>query len=391
MSINYKRLGDIATYINGYAFKPKDWGTKGLPIIRIQNLTGSSKEINFYDGDIDEKYIVRKGDILIAWSASLGVHEWNGEKALLNQHIFKVVFDKEKINKNFFKFMVQKLLERTQKYLHGSTMKHITKKYFDNLLIPFPPLEIQEKTAGTLLLAESLVNKRKAQIEALDQLTQSVFLEMFGDPYKNPKNWPVGTIKDITLKTQYGTSKKASENKGKYPILRMGNITYNGFLDFNDMKYIDLDDSEAEKYLVHKGDLLFNRTNSKELVGKTAVYREELPMAYAGYLVKLVPNEKANSEFISGFLNSKYGKTLLYSMAKNIVGMANINAEELKRIKIYIPPRDLQDKFASIISNILERRELLNKGLKLLEENYNSLMQRAFKGELFTEEKVSNF
>lgn len=74
MSINYKRLGDIATYINGYAFKPKDWGTKGLPIIRIQNLTGSSKEINFYDGDIDEKYIVRKGDILIAWSASLGVH-----------------------------------------------------------------------------------------------------------------------------------------------------------------------------------------------------------------------------------------------------------------------------------------------------------------------------
>src|SRR5690606_6317785 len=157
--------------------------------------------------------------------------------------------------------------------------------------------------------------------------TQSVFLEMFGDPYKNPKNWPVGTIKDITLKTQYGTSKKASENKGKYPILRMGNITYNGFLDFNDMKYIDLDDSEAEKYLVHKGDLLFNRTNSKELVGKTAVYREELPMAYAGYLVKLVPNEKANSEIISGFLNSKYGKTLLYSMAKNIVGMTNINAE----------------------------------------------------------------
>jgi type I restriction enzyme, S subunit len=338
-----------------------------------------------------ENYVIaNKNHIIIAWDgANAGTVSYGLEGA-----IGSTLAILETEDKNVYIPYVGKFLQSKNQYLRdtctGATIPHVSRKALENIVIPLPSVERQKCISNTLDKAKSLIEKRKAQIEALDQLTQSVFLEMFGDPYKNPKNWPVGTIKDITLKTQYGTSKKASENKGKYPILRMGNITYNGFLDFNDMKYIDLDDSEAEKYLVHKGDLLFNRTNSKELVGKTAVYREELPMAYAGYLVKLVPNEKANSEFISGFLNSKYGKTLLYSMAKNIVGMANINAEELKRIKIYIPPRDLQDKFASIISNILERRELLNKGLKLLEENYNSLMQRAFKGELFTEEKVSN-
>src|SRR5690606_8802639 len=116
-------------------------------------------------------------------------------------------------------------------------------------------------------------------------------------------------------------------------------------------------------YMVYKGELLFNRTNSKELVGKTAVYREEEPMAYAGYLVKLICNERANAEFISAYLNSAYGKAILFSMAKNIVGMANINAEELKKIKIYIPPKNLQDKFAEVNKVILDKSKMLKIGL----------------------------
>ncbi len=251
--------------------------------------------------------------------------------------------------------------------------------------IDLPSKAIQKKISKLLKQAEEIIFKRKAQIEALDQLTQSVFLEVFGDPATNPKKWPMGFIKDLALKTQYGTSKKASEDTGKYPILRMNNITYEGHWDLTDLKYVDLDDKEVEKYLVHKGELLFNRTNSKELVGKTAVYRFEKPMAFAGYLVKLIPNEKANAEFISAYLNSKYGKSILFSMAKNIVGMANINAEELKSIKIYIPPKQLQDQFAEIVQKIESQRELFKKGLVELEKNFNSLMQRVFKGELFND------
>ena len=96
------KLGDVATYVNGYAFKPSDWSDNGLPIIRIQNLTGNDYETNFYSGEYQKKYEVNTGDILISWSASLGVYEWKKELALLNQHIFKVVFDKLNVDKRYF-------------------------------------------------------------------------------------------------------------------------------------------------------------------------------------------------------------------------------------------------------------------------------------------------
>lgn len=295
---------------------------------------------------------------------------------------------KEKV---LVKFLYYYLKNRGFKdVISGSAQPQITGSNISKVKVFIPDINLQQRIVNILDKNFVILNKRKAQIEALDQLTQSVFLEMFGDPGKNPKNWPFGTIQDLTLKTQYGTSKKANENSGEFPILRMNNITYSGNWNFTDMKYIDLDAKESDKYLVYKGEVLFNRTNSKELVGKTAVYREEHPMAFAGYLVKLIPNEKANSEFISAYLNSKFGKAILLSMAKNIVGMANINAEELKKIKIYLPPKELQDMFANVIIKILDQRELLLKGLISLEESYNSLMQRAFKGELFTEEKISN-
>ncbi|VTF34803.1 restriction endonuclease S subunit [Streptococcus pneumoniae] len=100
------KLGQVATFINGYAFKPQDWSSEGKEIIRIQNLTKTSKGINYYSGTIDKKYIVEAGDILISWSGTLGVFQWCGRSAVLNQHIFKVVFDKIDIDKSYFKYVV---------------------------------------------------------------------------------------------------------------------------------------------------------------------------------------------------------------------------------------------------------------------------------------------
>lgn len=98
------KLGDIASYINGYAFKPSDHSDSGRRIIRIQDLTGNAYESNRFDGTLDSKYLVKRGDVLISWSASLGVYVWGEEDAWLNQHIFKVRFDKEgvKVDRSFF-------------------------------------------------------------------------------------------------------------------------------------------------------------------------------------------------------------------------------------------------------------------------------------------------
>ncbi|MDK0978730.1 restriction endonuclease subunit S [Clostridium perfringens] len=319
----------------------------------------------------------------MSWSASIGVYEWNKEDALLNQHIFKVNFNKEEINKIYFKHMVSIALNKAIQFMHGSTMKHITKKYFDDIKIPVPSLEIQKNIADILDKAKSLASKRKEQIEELDLLVKSKFIEMFGDPVLNSKGWQKGKIADIIVKTQYGTSNKADEFNGDFKVLRMNNITYDGNWDFKSIKYVNLDEKEQKKYLVYKGEVLFNRTNSKELVGKTAVYKEDEPMAYAGYLVKAIPNERANGEFISAYMNTKYVKDKLLNMAKNIVGMANINAEEFKKIDVYIPPIELQNQFANFVKQVDKLKFEMEKSLKELEDNFNLLMQKAFKGELF--------
>lgn len=376
------KLGDIATFVNGYAFKPNEWDTKGFPIIRIQNLNNLNQTFNYYSGDIDEKYLVTKGDILISWSASIGVFEWDREDSVLNQHIFKVNFDKIKMNTTYFKFMVSIALKRAMQYMHGSTMKHITKGYFDAIEIPVPSLEIQQKIATILDKAQSLIDKRKEQIEACDELVKSLFYEMFGDPGTNPMKWPEGTIRDIVSEVKYGTSKPAVEG-GKYKYLRMNNITYNGFLDMSNLKYIDIPDKEIEKCIVRNGDVLFNRTNSKELVGKTCVFDLDEPMVIAGYIIRVRMNEKALPEYLSAILNSKYGKETLYGMCKAIVGQANINAQELQDIRVFIPPIELQKKYVKFTKQVDKFKFEMEQSLKELENNFNSLMQRAFKGELF--------
>jgi len=104
-------LGDVATFINGYPFKPTEWATEGLEIIRIQNLTKGSSETNYFKGAVPEKYKIVKGDILISWSATLDIFVWNGNDAWLNQHIIKVVFDKIEIDRQFFIYLIKHILD----------------------------------------------------------------------------------------------------------------------------------------------------------------------------------------------------------------------------------------------------------------------------------------
>lgn len=264
----------------------------------------------------------------------------------------------------------------------GAKMPRVSMKVFWDHEIPLPPLEEQKRIASILDKADEIRQKRKQAIALADEFLRSVFLDMFGDPVTNPKGFPLGTIRDLVESANYGTSGKASESEGEYPVLRMGNITYQGSWDFSDLKYIDLAEKELPKYLVHKGDLLFNRTNSRELVGKTAVYEEELPMAFAGYLVRVRANEMGNTYYLSGYLNSGHGKKVLSGMCKSIVGMANINAQELQNIKLLLPPIELQNRYEEIVKAVRSRVSTQIVSLTELNELFSSLSQKAFSGQL---------
>lgn len=228
-------------------------------------------------------------------------------------------------------------------------------KYLKECSVPKPAPEVQRRIATILDKADSLRRKRQEAIRLADEFLRAVFIDMFGDPGSNPKHFEVGTIRDVVASANYGTAEKASEEVGKYPILRMNNITYQGGWDFSSLKYVDLEPATADKYLAQRGDLLFNRTNSKELVGKTAVYMRDEPMAIAGYLVRVRVNGRGNPHYVSGYLNSAHGKRTLESRAKSIVGMANINAQEMQDIPLMLPSIELQDKYAEIAEAVHAR------------------------------------
>lgn len=162
----------------------------------------------------------------------------------------------------------------------------------------------------------------------------------------------------------------------------MGNLTYDGQIDLSDLKYVELTEKEIPKCTTRWGDILFNRTNSKELVGKTAVVTQREPLAIAGYLVRGRVNAKGNPFYISTYLNSVHGKAVLRNMCKNIVGMANINAQEFQDIAIALPPKPEQDRFQEKVIEIEKSKIPFLSALDATEKLFTSLQYRAFRGEL---------
>lgn len=189
--------------------------------------------------------------------------------------------------------------------------------------------------------------------------------------------WKTCTIRDIVADVRYGSSRPAVDG-GKYPYLRMNNITYSGELDLSDVKRIDVPESELPKCTVRRGDVLFNRTNSKELVGKTCVYNRDEMMVLAGFVIRVRVNERILPEFLSAFLNADFSKQMLLSMCKTAIGQANINAQEMQNISLYLPPIDLQRQFANFKEQAEMSKLLVQRQLEELEILKASLMQKYF-------------
>lgn len=268
-----------------------------------------------------------------------------------------------------------------RKMTGSAGQRRVPKHFFESLLIHLPALAEQRRIAAILDQADALRVKRRETLAQLDSLTQAIFVEMFGDPAINPKGWHIKKIGNLLESASYGTIEKASD-VGQFPVLRMNNLTQTGEIDLTSLKFMELDAKEFSRYLVKAGDILFNRTNSAELVGKTAIYRHTAPMAYAGYLIRLRANDENDPEYIASFLNTAYSKRMLKGMCKSIIGMANINAKEIQAMKIAQPPLPLQREFGLRILAIERQREVYRQSLTQLDTLFASLQHRAFRGEL---------
>lgn len=296
-----------------------------------------------------------------------------------------IVFRSKKVYPRFLRFYLlsnpfNRRFMNTIKGVGGSLLR-ADPKQVAKFQIKLPPLAEQKRIANILDQADQLRQLNQQILAEYDALTKSLFLDMFGDPVVNPMGWEIIKIADVVDEVKYGTSLKAGE-VGKYPYLRMNNITYTGYMDYSSLKYIDVNEKEYPKYSVQEGDLLFNRTNSKELVGKTGLITDDINRIIAGYLIRVRVSDAYNPYYVWRHLNSEWAKLTLRSMCKSIVGMANINAKELQKIKILKAPLELQNKFAEKIKNIEAQKANAQAALAASEDLFNNLLQKAFKGEL---------
>ena len=278
----------------------------------------------------------------------------------------------------YWLFNSKKFNQDKDKNSKGATQKAINLEGLGKIMIKeIPSLDKQKEIINKINSCNEIIELKKEQLDELEKLIKSQFVEMFGDPEKNEKNWGVGLIRDLISDIKYGTSRPAVEN-GRYKYLRMNNITYEGKLDLTDIKYIDVPENEIEKCVAKRGDILFNRTNSRDLVGKTCVYNNDESMIIAGFVIRARVNKKANPYFISEYMNTKYMKNKLKSMCKNACGQSNINSNEFQNIRIYIPPIELQNQFAYFVEHIDKLEFELKKSLEETQNLFDSLMAEYF-------------
>lgn len=370
ISVEYKKLGDIATYINGYAFKPEQRGSEGLPIIRIQDLTGNAYDLGYYNGDYPKKIELNDGDVLISWSASLGVYLWNRGKALLNQHIFKVVFDKVEIDKFYFMYAVEYNLDKMSLKTHGATMKHITKKDFDNVVIPYPDLDYQKEISYRLTSLKGIIEKYQEQLDLLDELIKARFVEIFGDPVINSCQFPVQPMTDICdiIDGDRGKNYPKSEeilDDGYCLFLNAKNVTQKGF-DFENCNFITREKDDALRNgRLSRGDVVLT---TRGTVGNLAYYSKNVPyenIRINSGMVILRMNRSILNEiyFIELF------KMKLSDIKEKIASgsaQPQLPISTMNKIILIVPPLELQNQFASFVEEIDKSRLLSNHSLFLI-------------------------
>ncbi|ESU19039.1 hypothetical protein FCR2A7T_24530 [Flavobacterium cauense R2A-7] len=389
-----KKLGDVANYLNGRAFKPTEWEESGKPIIRIQNLNKKTAPYNYTNQIFEDRYKVAKGDLLFAWSASLGAYIWKEQDAWLNQHIFKVE-PKDSVNKMFLFYLLEKLVLELYSKAHGSGMVHITKGKFEATEISIPDLATQQAIVSKIEELFSELDKGiedlKTAQEQLKVYRQSVLKHAFEGKLTNenvkdrvlPEGWIVVNLKEV-CEVKRGKSKHRPRNAselygGNYPFIQTGDIrnANGGYIKKFSQTYSEF--GLAQSKLWPKGTLCITIAAN---IGETAIL--DFDACFPDSVVGLLSKEEV--------LSNKYLNYFFISFKQKLEELApataqkNINVNILESIKIPIPLIEEQHIIVQEIESRLsvadKMEESIQESLLKSEALRQSILKKAFSGEL---------
>lgn len=278
----------------------------------------------------------------------------------------------------------------------GNAQQKFNKTALKKSKFPLPPLENQKRIADKLDSVLSKVEEAQARLDKiptiLKRFRQSVLAaatsgELTKGFHESNElgDWEHVKLKDVGKGFNYGSSAK-SQPVGKIPVLRMGNLQ-GGKLDWEKLVFTS-DETEIEKYKLHSGDVLFNRTNSPELVGKTSIYRGEREAIFAGYLIKVQGTDRLNAEYLNIQLNSPHARDYCWAVKTDGVSQSNINAKKLQAYEFELPSINEQEEIVRVVTELFSSADLVEKQYKAaklrVDKMTQSILARAFSGKLFS-------
>jgi type I restriction enzyme S subunit len=384
--------------------RPEGGGTTAgeIPSEGAEHLNDSGsfdfESIKFIPRDYYERMFkgrVRPNDILIVKDgATTGKTAFvNGdfpyEEAAVNEHVFIVRTKSDILFPRYAFFFLhsdygKQLILRD---FRGSAQGGITRGFVEKIQTPLPPLPIQKQIAAILEKADAAREKRQQANQLTKQFLESAFLEMFGDPVRNPKRWKVVRLGEILTAIDSGKSPvclKRPAAEDEWGVLKLGAVTPGWYSD-TENKALPAEVKPDEQFEVRVGDLLLVRKNTYELVGRTALVlstRRKLLLSDLTFRLVVMHNLVA-AEYLWYTLNNKSIQARIQNLSGGSAGsMPNVSKERLKTLSLPVPSLPLQQQFASIVHSVESLRTKQRESEKELENLFNSLMQRAFRGEL---------
>jgi type I restriction enzyme S subunit len=423
-------LGDVATIINGYAFKSKQFVREGgTPLIRIRDITSDATSVGFV-GDYESRYVVRPGDLLVGMDGDFNCARWRGPEALLNQRVCKIVPDPTRIDLDYLTHILPPYLQAIHDLTSSTTVTHLSSRDLALIPLPLPSLEEQHALARVLTATSDRLRSSGAHLRAAraaiaslrgavlaaacsgrltvdwrrvhpdaPSVTDALSALGFSRTSKRrmrdapldlalpemPSDYVVASLGSTAEVLEYGTSVRCDSDANGLPVLRMGNIQ-DGAVDLADLKYCPRA-TDLGGLLLRSGDLLFNRTNSPELVGKSAVFRGPESMSFASYLIRVRFDPSiAHPDFVNYWINSTWGREWARLVKTDGVSQSNINGSKLAQMPIPLPPIAEQKEVVARASaalagadKILQRVAIATSGLEVAAQ---AVLARALTGDM---------
>ena len=390
--MEYTSIGESCSVVSGGTpsrSKNEYWENGNIPWIKIGNI--KSKYVNEYDELITEQglnnssaKLLKKGTILYTIFATLGEVGILDIEACTNQAIAGINIIDSRITTDYLYYYLKSKKDYVNNIGRGVAQNNINLTTLKNFEIPLIDVDKQSNIVEILEKVERMICLKEKEIDDLDLLIKARFIEMFGDPYTNPLKWEKLKIKDaVTVEPQNGLYKPQSDyvtDRSGIPILRIDGF-YDGIVtDFASLKRLKCSETEKQKYLLLEDDIVINRVNSIEYLGKCAHIKGLLEdTVYESNMMRMhFDPETYNSAYICKLLCSQFIYDQIVNHAKKAVNQASINQKDVLDFNIYQPPIDLQNQFADFIQQVDKSREEVKKSLEKTQQLYDSLMQEYF-------------